>query len=59
MKDLDGARRAQYAEYLRAEMQAAAMHQAMADADKNPDRAQVFHDLVQADIRHAARWAGR
>ena len=59
MKDLDGARRAQYAEYLRAEMQAAAMHQAMADADKNPDRARVFHDLVQADIRHAARWAGR
>ena len=59
MRDLDGARKAQYLEYLKAEMQAAAMHQAMADAEKNPDRSRVFDDLVQADIRHAARWAAR
>lgn len=46
-----------YKAYLNAELEAAAMYRAMAEAEKDPRRSEVFERLVQAELRHAARWA--
>ena len=53
----DNATKARYRTYLRLELEAAATYRAMADADSDTDRAQVFHRLVEAEMRHASRWA--
>jgi len=53
----DKARVKQYREYLNAELEAAAIYGALADTEENDDRAQVFRDLVSAEMRHARRWA--
>ena len=46
-----------YKEYLEAELEAAAMYRAMAAAEKDATRAGIFERLVEAEMRHAARWA--
>ncbi|MBI2856094.1 MAG: VIT1/CCC1 transporter family protein [Chloroflexi bacterium] len=53
----DVQRRATYHSYLRGELEAAAVYQAMAETESDPERAAVFVELVQAEMRHAARWA--
>ena len=56
---VDDATRARYTEYLKAELEAAALYGAMARAEKDANRAQVFDNLVRAEMRHASRWAGK
>ena len=51
------ARRGQYQEYLKAELEAAAVYSALAETEKDADRAEVFQQLVVSEMRHAARWA--
>lgn len=46
-----------YREYLNAELEAAAMYEALASIEKDPKRAQIFRDLVQSEMKHARRWA--
>ncbi|MDA0988178.1 MAG: VIT1/CCC1 transporter family protein [Chloroflexi bacterium] len=53
----DRHRNATYKEYLKGELQAAAVYEAMADAEADSERAGVFRQLVQAEMRHASRWA--
>jgi VIT1/CCC1 family predicted Fe2+/Mn2+ transporter len=51
------ARQGQYREYLKSELEAAAVYSALADTEKDPGREEVFRKLVDAEMRHAARWA--
>ena len=53
----DTSRKGQYAEYLKSELEAAAMYAALAETERDSERAEVFHELVGAEMRHAARWA--
>ena len=53
----DRAREKQYREYLKSELGAAAIYSALAEAERDAARADVFERLVQAEMRHAARWA--
>ena len=53
----DGARRKQYQEYLDSELEAAAIYSALAETEPDPERAQIFRDLVGLEMRHASRWA--
>ena len=53
----DKARDDQYREYLKSELQAAAIYAALAERERESSRAEIFEDLVQAEMRHAARWA--
>lgn len=46
-----------YKDYLKSELEAAAMYKFMARAEKDPNRAKVFENLIQAEMRHASRWA--
>lgn len=58
MSDMaDASRTARYREYLKAELEAAALYRSMAEVEPDPRRAQVFERLVQAEMRHASRWA--
>ena len=50
-------REGQYREYLKSELAAAAVYSALADTERDPGRAEVFRKLVDAEMRHAARWA--
>jgi VIT1/CCC1 family predicted Fe2+/Mn2+ transporter len=54
---LDNSKTSLYREYLNAELEAAAAYSAMAEAEKDPNRAKVFEKLVEAEMRHASRWA--
>ena len=56
---LDSDKTERYRSYLKAELGAAAVYTAMAQAEKDPKRAEVFERLVQAEMRHASRWAER
>lgn len=56
---LDRKRKAQYESYLKAELGAAAQYQAMSQIEKDPKRAEVFQRLVDAEMRHASRWADK
>lgn len=49
--------RRRYREFLNAELEAAAMYASMANADDNADRAEIFEQLVESELRHARRWA--
>ena len=46
-----------YRGYLKAELEAAAVYRAMAEIEKDSSRAAVFGRLVEAEMRHASRWA--
>jgi VIT1/CCC1 family predicted Fe2+/Mn2+ transporter len=54
---LDGDQRRRYREYLDAELEAAAIYGALAGSEPDSGRAEVFGKLVEAEMRHAARWA--
>lgn len=47
----------QYRDYLKAELEAAAMYRAMAEIEPDPAKSEVFTKLVEAEMRHASRWA--
>jgi len=47
----------QVREYLESEMEAAATYQALSQIELDPERAAIFMRLMQAEMRHAARWA--
>ena len=49
----------QYRQYLETELEAAALYAELADAEGDETRADVFRQLVEAEMRHAARWAGK
>mgnify|MGYP001310228078 CR=1 FL=1 len=49
--------RRRYRYYMETEIESASMYQVIADAEDNPDRAEIFQRLVDAEIRHALRWA--
>ena len=49
--------KSKYKMYLKGELEAAAMYGAMADAEKDPERAEIFQHLVDAEMRHASKWA--
>ena len=53
----DRHRNATYKEYLKGELEAAAVYEAMAEAEADSERAKVFQQLAQAEMRHASRWA--
>ena len=53
----DRQREATYRKYLKRELEAAAVYKAMAGAETDSERADVFNRLVQAEMRHASRWA--
>ena len=48
---------ARYKQYLGAELEAAAMYTALAEIEDDPARAEIFRRLVDAELRHAGRWA--
>ena len=54
---MDRAREATYREYLKEELGAAAMYRVLAAAEQDPDRSKIFEELVDAEMRHASRWA--
>jgi len=47
----------QYCDYLAAELEAAAMYRAMAEVEPDPAKSVFFTRLVEAEMRHASRWA--
>lgn len=51
--------RRRYQQYLDSELVAAAMYRALAGAERDPGRAAVFRSLVEVEMRHAAKWAGK
>ncbi len=53
----NAARKKQYKRYLDSELEAAAMYDALAEMENDPERAAIFRELVAAEMRHAARWA--
>jgi len=50
---------ARYRGYLKAELEAAAMYRALAEIErgKDSDKAEIFDELVESEMRHAGRWA--
>jgi VIT1/CCC1 family predicted Fe2+/Mn2+ transporter len=46
-----------YREYLKAELEAAAMYRALAGVERDADRAAAFTWLMEGELRHASRWA--
>ena len=56
---VDGPQRKRYREYLKAELEAAAVYAALAQMEPISKRAEVFEKLVVAEMRHAARWAAK
>lgn len=53
----DRQRNVTYKAYLKGELETAALYEAMADAEADSERADVFRQLAQAEMRHASRWA--
>lgn len=48
-----------YHAYLKAEKESAAMYQALSQAERDPVRADTFRALMDAELRHASRWAAK
>lgn len=48
---------ARYRGYLKAELEAAAVYTALSEIEDDPGRAEIFRKLVDAELRHASRWA--
>jgi vacuolar iron transporter family protein len=57
MSERDDVKR--YRSNLRDELDGAAMYSMLADAEKDPRRADIFRQLASAEIEHAAIWRGR
>ncbi|MDO8751771.1 MAG: VIT1/CCC1 transporter family protein [Dehalococcoidia bacterium] len=57
MSKQNPADRSRYMRYLQAEQQAVALYTAMAQAEKDPARAQIFRELTEVEGRHLAYWA--
>ena len=55
----DSHRNATYKEYLKGELEAVAIYEAMAEAETDSEKAQEFQQFAQAKMRHASRWAGK
>jgi len=53
----DKASDARYKGYLESELEAAAMYTALAEVEDDPARAEIFRKLVDAEMKHAGRWA--
>ena len=45
--------------YLHAEQEAVALYTALAEAEQDPKRAQVFRELAESEQRHVTYWAGK
>ena len=54
---LDKSSERRYRGYLETELRAAGAYKAIAETEKDPNRAAVFEKLVEAELRHASRWA--
>lgn len=48
-----------YRRYLEAEREAVALYTAMAGAERDPQRAQIFRELAESEERHVAYWSGK
>ncbi|MEE8442912.1 MAG: VIT1/CCC1 transporter family protein [Dehalococcoidia bacterium] len=48
-----------YRRYLEAEQEAVVLYTAMAEAEEQPERAQIFRELADSERRHVAYWAGK
>ena len=48
-----------YSEYLESELEAAAIYASLAEVENDEKRATIFRKLVDAEMRHAARWADK
>ena len=48
-----------YSEYLESELEAAAIYASLAEVENDENRAAIFRKLVNAEMRHAARWADK
>ena len=46
-----------YRYYLQAEREAVALYTVLAEAERDPNRAQIFRELAQVEERHVAHWA--
>ena len=53
----DRSRAQQYRAYLKSELDAATMYKVLAEREDDPKRAELFERLVEAEVRHARRWA--
>lgn len=53
------AKRKRYQAYIQTELEAAGMYAALADASKDPNKAEVFRELARTEMRHAAHWAAK
>ena len=53
----DKAQERRYRSYLKSELEAAALYSSLAKIERDPGRSEVFLKLVDAEMRHAARWA--
>ena len=56
-RDEEKSRRRRYRTYLDSELEAAAMYRALAEAERDSDRAEIFNELVAVEMHHAAKWA--
>lgn len=48
-----------YQTYLRSELEGSGLFIMLARMEKDPERRQLFHDLAQNELKHAAHWAER
>jgi len=55
----DRTRDRRYRGYLESELEAAAVYATLAEAEPDPERAGIFQKLVDAEMRHASRWADK
>ena len=55
----DNRSKQRYRGYLKEELQAAALYKALSDAEEDPERSNIFLQLVDAEMRHAKRWADK
>ncbi len=56
---MERATQQKYRDYLDSELEAVHMYTALAEAERDPERAQIFRDLVDIEMRHAAKWADK
>ncbi|MSQ12976.1 MAG: rubrerythrin family protein [Dehalococcoidia bacterium] len=59
MAQLPTGKNNRYREYLQSELEGAGLFNTLAEAEKDPQRSQLFRDLAQNEIKHAAHWAER
>ena len=59
MKNRNANSKARYRSYLKDELEAASLYYALADAEEDDGRREMFRELAQTEMRHAAHWASR